>query len=223
VQAEEYVAAKRAYEAQQAEVAHLSEMVDKFDLSKNTAEHNKKTKRTPSAMAQVSHAARGARALAACAAAGCLGSWLAGWLTDSTETAGECPLSSPTARSLARSLVRTHRSLQVKSRENALRKMEEKGLLEDPDRESGFARVRLDFPPPPPLKKPQLVVLDKAAVGYAGCAPLIANVCCQVGAPTRPLARARGATALPRQPRAVCRRLPLARGSAARRRARPAL
>ncbi|KAG8465277.1 hypothetical protein KFE25_002584 [Diacronema lutheri] len=125
VQAEEYVAARRAYEAQQAEVASLQAMVDKFDLSKNSAEHNRKAKRTPSAMAQ------------------------------------------------------------VKSREQALRRMEEKGLLEDPDKESGFARVKLDFPPPPPLKRSQLLALDSAAIGYTGHAPLVRAVCAQLHATSR--------------------------------------
>ncbi|KAJ1638933.1 P-loop containing nucleoside triphosphate hydrolase protein [Pavlovales sp. CCMP2436] len=120
VQGEEYVGAKRAYEAQQAEVAHLMTMIDKFDTSKNTAAENKKTKRTPSALAQ------------------------------------------------------------VKSRETMLRKMEEKGLLEDPDKETGFARIKLEFPTPPPLKKAQLVQLDRAEIGYKGHAPLIRGVSVQV-------------------------------------------
>ena len=38
---------KRRFEAQQAERKHMQEMIDKYDVSKNSAAENKKNKRSP--------------------------------------------------------------------------------------------------------------------------------------------------------------------------------
>mmetsp|Transcript_41353 Transcript_41353/g.93545 ORF Transcript_41353/g.93545 Transcript_41353/m.93545 type:complete len:734 (+) Transcript_41353:55-2256(+) len=50
--AERRLAQQRAFEAQQREIAHIQEFIDKFDMSKNSTEQNKKTARHGSLMAQ---------------------------------------------------------------------------------------------------------------------------------------------------------------------------
>ena len=46
-------AVARRRRAQQKERAHMQEMLDKYDLNKNSSAENKKNKRTPGVVAQV--------------------------------------------------------------------------------------------------------------------------------------------------------------------------
>lgn len=55
---------------------------------------------------------------------------------------------------------------QAKQRDKQLAKMEEEGLIADPDAKSDEATIALSFPPPPPLKKPLLASLDGASFRY---------------------------------------------------------
>ena len=55
---------------------------------------------------------------------------------------------------------------QAKQRDRQLAKMEEEGLIADPDAKSDEATIALRFPPPPPLKKPLLASLDGASFRY---------------------------------------------------------
>ena len=97
----------RRFEAQQKERAHMQEMLDKYDLTKNTSAENKKNKRTPGVVAQ------------------------------------------------------------MKSREKALNKMEEEGLVVDPDAKQDEATISMEFPEPWPLKRPLLVSMSDVSFAYA--------------------------------------------------------
>ena len=55
---------------------------------------------------------------------------------------------------------------QAKQRDRQLAKMEEEGLIADPDAKGDEATIALRFPPPPPLKKPLLASLDGASFRY---------------------------------------------------------
>ena len=55
---------------------------------------------------------------------------------------------------------------QAKQRDRQLAKMEEEGLIADPDAKSDEATIALRFPPPPPLKRPLLASLDGASFRY---------------------------------------------------------
>ena len=57
-----------------------------------------------------------------------------------------------------------------------LAKMEEEGLVTDPDADVDEATISLSFPPPPPLKHNSLVGLRDVAFGYPGGAPLLEGV-----------------------------------------------
>ena len=108
VQRELYISQKRRYEAQQKERAHMQEMLDKYDVTKNSSAENKKNKRTPGVIAQ------------------------------------------------------------MKSREKALNKMEEEGLVVDPDAKQDEATIAIEFPDPWPLKRPLLVSLNDVSFAYRG-------------------------------------------------------
>ena len=115
VQRELYISQKRRFEAQQKERAHMQEMLDKYDVKKNSSEDNKKNKRTAGVIAQ------------------------------------------------------------MKSREKALNKMEEEGLVVDPDAKQDEATIAIEFPEPWPLKRPLLVSLTDVGFAYAGAASAAAS------------------------------------------------
>ena len=129
IQHEQYVSQKRRYEAQQKERAHMQEMIDKYDVRKNSSEENKKAKRTPGVVAQ------------------------------------------------------------MKAREKALNKMEEEGLVRDPDAKTDEATVAIEFPQPWPLKRPLLVSMSGVSFHYK---PPAGD-----GAPSTAAASSRGLNAPP--------------------------
>ena len=56
---------------------------------------------------------------------------------------------------------------QAKQRERQLAKMEEEGLVADPDAKQDEATIAISFPPPPPLKRPDILKLQDCAFGYS--------------------------------------------------------
>jgi len=66
---------------------------------------------------------------------------------------------------------------QAKQRERQLAKMEEEGLVTDPDAKQDEATISIAFPSPPPLKRPMLVKMSDVGFGYppavAGSSPRI--------------------------------------------------
>lgn len=125
VMAEQRISQKRQFEAQQAQRKHMQEQIDKFDISKNSKEDNKKTKRHHGALAQ------------------------------------------------------------MKQRERQLAKMEEEGLVADPDAQQDEATIALHFPTPPPLKRPLLARLDNVSFGYAGGRELLSSISLSVSIGSR--------------------------------------
>jgi ATP-binding cassette subfamily F protein 3 len=55
---------------------------------------------------------------------------------------------------------------QMKAREKALNKMEEEGLVVDPDAKQDEATIAIDFPDPWPLKRPLLVSMSSVSFTY---------------------------------------------------------
>lgn len=101
----------------------MQELIDKYDVKKNSSEDNKKNKRTAGVIAQ------------------------------------------------------------MKSREKALNKMEEEGLVVDPDAKQDEATIAIEFPEPWPLKRPLLVSLNNVSFQYK---PLVGSVGGGAGGSTVP-------------------------------------
>jgi ATP-binding cassette subfamily F protein 3 len=78
------------------------------------------------------------------------------------------------------------------AREKQLSKMEEEGLVADPDARQDGATIRLHFPEPPPLRRPSLVEMSDVSFGYpaggegaAAGRPLLEGVSLQVSLGSR--------------------------------------
>jgi len=67
---------------------------------------------------------------------------------------------------------------QAKQREKQLAKMEDEGLVADPDAKTDEATIAIVFPPPPPLKRPHLVTMTDAAFGYSVPPQRYPRSCC---------------------------------------------
>ena len=134
----------------------MQEMIDKYDPSKNSRDDNKKNKRHAGVLAQAKRRNTHPSKLAL------------------TPTFHPHPHPHPNPHHSPLTLTTHHSPLttqaphpnQAKQRDKQLSKMEEEGLIADPDAKSDEATIALSFPPPPPLKKPLLASLDGASFRY---------------------------------------------------------
>ena len=150
---------KRRYEAQQAERKHMQEMIDKYDPSKNSRDDNKKNKRHAGVLAQARRRDEQLPTLVLALS------------PDPNPHPNRNP--NPHLSTFTPTLALTPH--QAKQRDKQLSKMEEEGLIADPDAKSDEATIALSFPPPPPLKKPLLASLDGASFRYPTAKGILAK------------------------------------------------